>query len=158
MFACKPQGHGNGLQRVNSRELRGSVLYTDCECNRRNGLQHDCPRHQCAGTRQCCAVEPWPDCELGRYYREKWCRQALLRTKGPPKTLCIPPDFDLAPKYLEDEKKVKPMTKKEKQECFERAVKRCAYTEDVKVNGRTPKRCFELAAMKAAKEAEKVGN
>lgn len=38
-----------GPKKVPSRELRGGVLYTDCDCNRRNGLQHDCPRDRCAG-------------------------------------------------------------------------------------------------------------
>lgn len=30
-----------------SRELRGSVLIHRCNCTKRNGLQHDCPRSEC---------------------------------------------------------------------------------------------------------------
>lgn len=44
-----------------SRELRGGVLYTDCFCLRRNGLQYDCRRSGCQG-RATCSVLPAPLC------------------------------------------------------------------------------------------------
>ncbi|KAL0279314.1 UNVERIFIED_CONTAM: hypothetical protein PYX00_000903 [Menopon gallinae] len=47
--------------RCESRELRGGNLYQCCQCLKRNGLQHDCPRTPCQG-RPACLVKPWPDC------------------------------------------------------------------------------------------------
>ncbi|EFN69692.1 hypothetical protein EAG_11822, partial [Camponotus floridanus] len=35
------------LKKVKSIELRGGILYTDCDCYRRNGLQYDCSRTLC---------------------------------------------------------------------------------------------------------------
>lgn len=34
-------------KKIKSRELHAGTLYTDCDCYRRNGLQHDCPRTLC---------------------------------------------------------------------------------------------------------------
>ncbi|XP_069672488.1 uncharacterized protein [Periplaneta americana] len=49
------------LQEVKSRELRGGVLYTGCDCNKRNGLQHDCKRTLCQGRPEC-LTKPEPMC------------------------------------------------------------------------------------------------
>ncbi|KOB66443.1 Uncharacterized protein OBRU01_14994, partial [Operophtera brumata] len=46
-----------------SRELRGGILYTDCFCLRRNGLQHDCRRSGCITSSPLCQVYPAPLCE-----------------------------------------------------------------------------------------------
>lgn len=35
------------LKKVKSIELRAGTLYNNCDCYRRNGLQHDCPRTLC---------------------------------------------------------------------------------------------------------------
>ena len=40
----------HGVKPCKSRELVGSVLYTDCDCYKRNGLQDSCPRKGCGGT------------------------------------------------------------------------------------------------------------
>lgn len=53
-------------QRCKSRELKGSVLITQCECIKRNGLQLDCPRTECHG-RPCCTTKPWPSCCPSKY-------------------------------------------------------------------------------------------
>lgn len=53
-------------QRCKSRELKGSVLITQCECVKRNGLQLDCPRTECHG-RPCCTTKPWPSCCPSKY-------------------------------------------------------------------------------------------
>ena len=37
------------LKPVKSRELRAGVVYIDCDCYHRNGLQQDCPRAGCGG-------------------------------------------------------------------------------------------------------------
>lgn len=44
-----------------SRELRGGILYTNCGCPRRNGLQYDCQRTECQG-RVICLKKPFPKC------------------------------------------------------------------------------------------------
>lgn len=49
------------LRTCKSRELRGSILYTDCHCLRRNGLQYDCRRSGCQSSRLC-EVLPAPLC------------------------------------------------------------------------------------------------
>lgn len=48
-----------------SRELRGGVLYTDCNCLRRNGLQYDCRRSGCK-TSPLCQALPAPLYEPSR--------------------------------------------------------------------------------------------
>lgn len=54
------------LQRCKSRELRSSVLITNCECVKRNGLQLDCPKKECKG-RPMCATKPIPICCPSKY-------------------------------------------------------------------------------------------
>lgn len=54
------------LQRCPSRELKGSVLLTSCECVKRNGLQLDCPRSECHG-RPLCSTNPIPSCCPSKY-------------------------------------------------------------------------------------------
>ena len=46
---------------VKSRELVGGFLYSGCDCNRRNGLQHDCKRMLCRGRPEC-LTKPEPMC------------------------------------------------------------------------------------------------
>ena len=53
------------LRRCKSRELRGGILYRDCECVRRNGLQDDCPRTDC-NLKFTCLRMPKPICCPGR--------------------------------------------------------------------------------------------
>ncbi|KAK6642648.1 hypothetical protein RUM43_004150 [Polyplax serrata] len=57
----KPVRKKDYTYRCESRELRGGNLYQCCQCNKRNGLQHDCPRTPCQG-RPACLTKPWPDC------------------------------------------------------------------------------------------------
>ena len=54
------------FQRCKSRELKGSVLITQCECVKRNGLQLDCPRSECHG-RPMCTTKPWAACCPSNY-------------------------------------------------------------------------------------------
>ncbi|XP_017834921.1 chorion class high-cysteine HCB protein 13 isoform X1 [Drosophila busckii] len=44
-----------------SRELRCGILYTTCDCVKRNGLQDKCPRAACQG-RPACMCFPFPSC------------------------------------------------------------------------------------------------
>lgn len=41
------------LKSCKSRELKGGILYTDCFCLRRNGLQYDCRRSGCQNSLLC---------------------------------------------------------------------------------------------------------
>lgn len=60
------------LQCARSRELRGSILYTDCQCLRRNGLQLDCRRTGCQNAPPCECI-PAPLCEPARVAGMKHC-------------------------------------------------------------------------------------
>nr|NP_723220.2 uncharacterized protein Dmel_CG17377, isoform E [Drosophila melanogaster]AAN10601.2 uncharacterized protein Dmel_CG17377, isoform E [Drosophila melanogaster] len=44
-----------------SRELRCGIMYTTCDCVKRNGLQDKCPRSACQG-RPACLCFPFPTC------------------------------------------------------------------------------------------------
>uniref|UniRef100_A0A1B0C6L6 Uncharacterized protein n=1 Tax=Glossina palpalis gambiensis TaxID=67801 RepID=A0A1B0C6L6_9MUSC len=44
-----------------SRELRCGIMYTTCDCIKRNGLQDKCPRSLCQG-RSACMCFPTPNC------------------------------------------------------------------------------------------------
>lgn len=44
-----------------SVELRCGVLYSGCQCTKRDGLQQDCPRSHCQGRPECMAF-PAPIC------------------------------------------------------------------------------------------------
>ncbi|XP_050304289.1 uncharacterized protein LOC126741877 [Anthonomus grandis grandis] len=46
------------LHQSKSRELRASILYTGCQCERRDGLQDDCPRTGCHGSPECLTSPP----------------------------------------------------------------------------------------------------
>ncbi|XP_030759314.1 uncharacterized protein LOC115884778 [Sitophilus oryzae] len=46
------------LKTSKSRELRASILYTGCLCEKRNGLQDDCPRTGCHGSPECLTSPP----------------------------------------------------------------------------------------------------
>ena len=43
-------------------ELRGSKMYVGCDCLKRNGMQHDCPRNECQGKKECLKF-PAPVCQ-----------------------------------------------------------------------------------------------
>lgn len=53
------------IKNVKSRELRGGILFTDCHCLRRNGLQHDCQRAGCQGMPKCTEL-PYAQCPPAR--------------------------------------------------------------------------------------------
>ncbi|XP_055850663.1 keratin-associated protein 5-3-like [Episyrphus balteatus] len=56
---CGP--YGPSSDECHSRELRAGIMYTNCECWKRNGLQDQCPRSMCQG--QCCAMgQSAPSC------------------------------------------------------------------------------------------------
>uniref|UniRef100_A0AAG5DNL4 IGFBP N-terminal domain-containing protein n=1 Tax=Anopheles atroparvus TaxID=41427 RepID=A0AAG5DNL4_ANOAO len=59
-----------------SRELRGGVLISNCECLKRNGLQHDCPRTECQG-KSCCLTKPEAGC-----CPSQWSRRYRFVTMG----------------------------------------------------------------------------
>lgn len=49
------------LKQSKSRELRASKLYIGCFCEKRDGLQDDCPRTECHGKPEC-LTQPYPTC------------------------------------------------------------------------------------------------
>lgn len=56
--ASKDQTRSSKVKPSKSRELRASVLYTGCDCEKRNGLQDDCQRSECHGSPQCLTNPP----------------------------------------------------------------------------------------------------
>ncbi|KAL6448000.1 hypothetical protein ACFW04_000205 [Cataglyphis niger] len=72
------------LKKVKSIELRAGTLYNNCDCYRRDGLQHDCPRSLCG--KEACKVKPWPQCELGTYFLNKWENYNAKIDERPPRT------------------------------------------------------------------------
>lgn len=48
-------------KRAKSRELRASIYYMGCDCEKRNGLQDDCRRTGCHGSPEC-LTKPDPIC------------------------------------------------------------------------------------------------
>ncbi|VEN54652.1 unnamed protein product [Callosobruchus maculatus] len=89
--------------RPKSRELRGGTLIMGCQCNRKNGLQDDCPRTGCQGAPPC-MTQPQPSCDnqqfsQGKHLEEKWekeqtemkvCYCSSYRCAFGPKTRCGP--------------------------------------------------------------------
>lgn len=56
------------ILKCKSRELRGSQLYTHCDCKRRNGLQYDCQRRDCfLSDQKSCLIRPFPKCCASLY-------------------------------------------------------------------------------------------
>lgn len=49
---------GTSVKQSKSRELRASVLYVNCDCEKRNGLQDDCQRMECHGSPECLTQPP----------------------------------------------------------------------------------------------------
>lgn len=49
---------GTIVKQSKSRELRASVLYVNCDCEKRNGLQDDCQRMECHGSPECLTHPP----------------------------------------------------------------------------------------------------
>ncbi|KOC60488.1 hypothetical protein WH47_07846 [Habropoda laboriosa] len=74
------------LKKIKSRELYGGTVYIDCDCYHRNGLQHDCPRSSCGGPP--CRVKPWPECDLGTYFIDKWEKHYQHLDRIPPTSFC----------------------------------------------------------------------
>ncbi|XP_052873249.1 keratin-associated protein 5-4-like [Anopheles cruzii] len=66
-YPCRP---------CKSRELRGGNLIMSCECLKRNGLQHDCPRWECQA-KPCCLTKPEATCCPSR-----WARRYRFLTMG----------------------------------------------------------------------------
>ncbi|XP_063704443.1 keratin-associated protein 4-6-like [Culicoides brevitarsis] len=58
---CPPCGPCCPPKSCKDFELRGGVLYSKCDCVKRNGLQYDCPRAMCQG-QPCCLTLPNPSC------------------------------------------------------------------------------------------------
>lgn len=46
------------LKQSISRELRSSILYRGCDCEKTNGLQDDCQRTDCRGSPECLTKPP----------------------------------------------------------------------------------------------------
>lgn len=103
------------MKKFKSRELHAGVVYIDCDCYHRNGLQHDCPRTSCTGKRIIekivsinqetekqlfrhistlnftgppCKVKPWPKCDLGMYFMNKWNKYYEFLDTVPPISFC----------------------------------------------------------------------
>lgn len=58
------------VKQSKSRELRGSVMYVGCDCEKRNGLQDDCQRTECHGSPEC-LTKPNPTCGPSRFSNGK---------------------------------------------------------------------------------------
>ncbi|GLV34417.1 uncharacterized protein CBL_09665 [Carabus blaptoides fortunei] len=56
-------------KRAKSRELRAGILYVGCDCEKRNGLQDQCPRSECQG-RPPCLTKP-PTCPPSEFANAK---------------------------------------------------------------------------------------
>lgn len=67
-----PVGHTT-LKNVNSHELRGGILYSNCGCTRRNGLQSDCGRFLCRGRPECLTYPPMCSHSVGLRYTSTVC-------------------------------------------------------------------------------------
>ncbi|XP_072743850.1 uncharacterized protein [Anoplolepis gracilipes] len=84
-FSVKPQKSftrkKKHLKKVKSIELRAGTLYTNCDCYRRNGLQHDCPRTLCGNERQpksfCGTKQEW----LAEVSRRRLKEQAFRKAQ-----------------------------------------------------------------------------
>ncbi|EEZ99965.1 keratin-associated protein 10-8 [Tribolium castaneum] len=63
MMVCyrRPKCPTGASSRSKSRELRASILHVGCDCEKRNGLQDDCPRSECQGAPEC-LTKPDPTC------------------------------------------------------------------------------------------------
>ncbi|RZC37920.1 keratin-associated protein 9-1-like [Asbolus verrucosus] len=63
MMVCyrRPKCSNGSGKRSKSRELRASILHVGCDCEKRNGLQDDCPRSECRGSPEC-MTKPDPTC------------------------------------------------------------------------------------------------
>ncbi|GJQ67897.1 hypothetical protein Trydic_g16657 [Trypoxylus dichotomus] len=93
----------NPIKRSKSRELRASILYTTCDCIKRNGLQDDCPRSECHGSPECLTL-PEPVCgpaeaartfTISKFGKNKdleqyQCYPAYVKMPGGPSP-CSPP-------------------------------------------------------------------
>ncbi|XP_076282497.1 uncharacterized protein LOC143209988 [Lasioglossum baleicum] len=99
------------LRRVKSRELYSGSVYIDCDCYHRNGLQHDCPRTSCGGHPPC-IVKPWPECDLGTYFMDKWEKYYDHLDTIPPTSFCGSKEAWLA--IVEEERR-----KRAKDKCHE---------------------------------------
>lgn len=88
-------------QRCRSREFRGSVLITQCECAKRNGLQLDCPRSECRG-RPMCSTKPIPSCCPSKYmWRYANVTMGKPAFNVPKRGACCPKSGDCNPCVVE---------------------------------------------------------
>lgn len=58
------------VKQSKSRELRGGILYSGCDCEKRNGLQDDCQRSECRGS-PACLTKPNPSCGPSQFSNGK---------------------------------------------------------------------------------------
>ncbi|KAF5284320.1 hypothetical protein FQA39_LY04613 [Lamprigera yunnana] len=75
----------NEIALCKSRELLGGVLYSGCDCRKRNGLQDECKRTQCRGS-PACLTKPEPTCcpsqfSNGKHLMAKMSRNEANRRK-----------------------------------------------------------------------------
>lgn len=85
------------FQRCKSRELRASLLVTQCECVKRNGLQLDCPRKECRG-RPMCSTKPIPSCCPSKYmWRYANVTMGKASYNVPKRGVCCPKSGDCNP-------------------------------------------------------------
>ncbi|KAK9694716.1 GAG-pre-integrase domain [Popillia japonica] len=103
MMVCYRMPKTTPVRRSKSRELRASVLYTTCDCIKRNGLQDDCPRSECHGQPECLTL-PEPSCgpaeaartfTISKFGKNKnleqyQCYPAYVKLPGGPSP-CAPP-------------------------------------------------------------------
>ncbi|KAK9512458.1 hypothetical protein O3M35_000889 [Rhynocoris fuscipes] len=82
------------LPRYKSQELRGGKLYSGCYCWKKNGMQDDCPRWDCAGRPEC-RVKPLPVCPPSMNPPICGVRKPNLYHGKPPtcERMAIPPPY-----------------------------------------------------------------
>lgn len=68
------------LKQSKSRELRASKLYVGCYCEKRNGLQDDCPRAECHGKPEC-LTKPNPICGPSEFCAAKHLYKKLKKNQ-----------------------------------------------------------------------------
>ncbi|XP_023025851.1 uncharacterized protein [Leptinotarsa decemlineata] len=67
------------VRQSKSRELRASILYTGCDCEKRDGLQDDCQRTGCHGSPEC-LTNP-PTCGPSEFCNAKHLGRKLLSSR-----------------------------------------------------------------------------
>lgn len=92
------------VKQSKSRELRASRMYVGCGCEKKNGLQDQCPRTDCLGSPEC-LTQPYPICGPSEFCNAKHLekkRDAYLKRKYP-KQYSLDKEVKQVPKKRHDQ-------------------------------------------------------